>query len=162
MFSAACAAPLEPGIAACSKCGEPTRTPIQAPVSSDKPPAVGLAGKLLWITVAMGLFSTAYLILRYGASIAWSLSFVLFYLLEMTAWIAAVVLTLRRNNMARLVLFGLVAFAILNTLRNALVHPFQIDFEYGLWLVELGLRLGASYLLLRPESNAWFRLERKA
>ena len=160
MFCPACAAPLEPGVTACSKCGEPVRTtPVPAAGRSDKPPSVGLAGKLLWLTVVMGLFSTAYLVLRYGASIAWSLDFVLFYFLEMAAWIAAVVLTLRRNNMARLVLFGLVVFAILNTLRNSLMHPFQIDLEYGLWLVEIGVRLGACYLLLRPESNAWFRAE---
>ena len=101
----------------------------------------------------------AYFILRYGSSIARTVDFVLLYPLEMAAWIAAVVFTLRRNNVARWVLLGLVAFAILNTLRNALMHPFQVDFEYGLWLVELALRLGACYLLLRPESNAWFRAE---
>jgi hypothetical protein len=116
-----------------------------------------MAGKLLWITIALGLFRTAYYVLRYGSALVMTPNFLVVYVLEIAAWITAVVFTLRRNNVARVALFLLVAFVVLNTIRNAWLHPFRVDVQYSLWLIELGLRLWACYLLLRPESNAWFQ-----
>jgi len=155
MYCPACAAPIETGSAVCLKCGEPV-VPIAAPpVRPENPPSVRIAGRLLWITIAIGLCDIAYVIVRYGSAVALTPSFLFFGFLEMAAWIAAVVLTLRRNNAARVVLLLLVAFSVLNTLRNmVMTHSLSVDF---LWLLELGMRVAASYFLLRPESNAWFR-----
>ena len=157
MYCPACAAPIEAGSAVCTKCGEPVHTLAAPPVHSENPQSLRIAGWLLWMTIAIGLCDIAYVIVRYGSSVALTPNFLLFGFLEMAAWIAAVVLTLRRNNPARVVLLLLVAFSVLNTLRNVLIHSLPMDFDYGLWLVELALRIAASYFLLRPESNAWFR-----
>ena len=154
MYCPACAAQIEAGSAVCLKCGEPIVHIAAPPVRPENPQSVRIAGRLLWMTVALGLCDIAYVIVRYGSQVALTPSFLFFGFLEMAAWTAAVVLTLGRNNAARVVLLLLIAFSVLNTARNVLIHSVSVDL---LWLVELVVRLAASYFLLRPESNAWFR-----
>jgi hypothetical protein len=161
MFCSACAAPIEAGVVACPKCGEPVPTiavppHIEKPRAVEKPRAIILAGKLLWTTIALGLVGTVYFVAHYGSGVL-NANFLIFDVLETVAWIAAVVFTLRRSKPARVVLLLLVVYSVLNTVRNVSLYPVQLDFTYILWLLELCLRIAAGWLLLRPDSNAWFR-----
>jgi hypothetical protein len=156
MFCPACAASVEEGMVSCPKCGEPM-VALPAPTRmiqalSGKPSAVRQAGILLWITVGLGLFST----ISFGARFGFGNLDIRFFL-ELLVWLVAVVLTLRRSNPARVVLLVLVAYSVFNTLRNASAYFVHMEFSSAMWLVEVAVRLWASYLLLRPESNAWFR-----
>ena len=129
---------------------------MRAPVvlAQSMPAAVRRAGVLLWISVGIGVLTLAVSIITLMGRLR-SVAFAAPILLMMALWIGAIMFTMRRNNIARFVIFALVAYTAFNLIRFQFLIA-QANPGALVSLLELALRLYACYLLLRPESNAWF------
>ena len=161
MFCPACATAVEPGLAACPSCGEPL--PVVGGVVSaaigSPPAAVRTAIKLLWVAVGIGLFTLAVSLITVAGRLPSVPLFLAPILLITVVWVLAIVFTVRRSNMARILVFLLVAYSAFNLLFRLWLFVVQANPGALVAFLELGLRIYAVYLLLRPESNAWFRTE---
>ena len=158
MFCPACATAVEPGLAACPSCGEPLpviRAVVPAVIESP-PAAVRTAIKLLWVAVGIGLFTLAISLITVASRLPSVPLFLAPILLLTVVWVLAVVFTARRSNMARILVFLLVAYSAFNLLIRFRLFVVQANPGALIAFLELGLRIYAVYLLLRPESNQWF------
>jgi len=77
-------------------------------------------------------------------------------LLVTIVWVLAIVFTARRSNIARILVFLLVAYSAFNLLIRFRLFVVQANPGALVAFLELGLRIYAVYLLLRAESNQWF------
>jgi len=120
------------------------------------PAAVRRAATLLWLAVGISIFTLAVTMIELQGRLLQTPRFIGPIALVLILWIVAVVLTTRRHNAGRFLVFLLVAysaFILLVRFRMLIVHanPGAL-----VALVELALRGYAVWLLLRPESSAWF------
>jgi hypothetical protein len=120
------------------------------------PDAVRNAIKLLWVAVGIGLLTLAVSLITIAGRLPSLPRFLAPIGLMTLLWVLAIIFAGQRSNPARIVIFLLVAysaFILLIRLRLFIMHanPGAL-----IAFLELALRLYAVYLLLRPESNAWF------
>jgi hypothetical protein len=159
MFCPACATAIEPGLAACPSCGEPLpviRGAVPAAVIGSPPAAVRTAIKVLWAAVGIGLFTLAVTVITLASRVSNLPRLLAPSLLIAAVWVLAIVFTARRTNIARILVFLLVAYSAFNLLIRLRLFVVQANPGALVAFLELGLRIYAVYLLLRPESNQWF------
>jgi hypothetical protein len=152
-----CAAVLDPGLTICARCGHGAPvapTPIAVPVVvAARPSAVTVASALLLISCLISLLSVATIFIRPSRIPSLFLARTIgLWLL----WVGLTILVWQRQGWARIAILLLLAWSLANlmltTLRFsvavfALAMPFLMD----------ALRIGAAFLLFKPESNAWFK-----
>ena len=160
MFCPACATAVESGQANCPNCGEllPTFGPAQTaqlPAIQAMPAAVRQAGVLLWVSVGISVVTfTISLIFIWGRVSPGA--FAAPILLFMALWILGITFAMRRSNPARILIFLLVAYSAFNILIRFRSYVAHANPGALVSVLELALRMYAVYLLLRPESSAWF------
>jgi hypothetical protein len=150
-----CAAVLDANQPMCLRCGQPAPGPVPTMVNA-RPSAVRLACVLLLVSCLISFASVASIFL---APKIMSRMPALFLARSIGLWVLWVVLTIlvwQRQAWARIAILLLLAWSlgnlVLTSLRFsvavfALAIPFLID----------ALRIGAAFLLFKPESNAWFK-----
>lgn len=159
MFCPACAAAVEPGAASCPNCGEALGVaPVVAPGApmvavpfqlAAQPAAVRRAVTLLWVSFAIGVLTVVVSLIALIGRLH-SFGFAGRLLVFPILWVVAIYFTMRGNNLGRMAVIVLVAYMVFNLIR------FRANPGVIVSLVELALRGYAVYLLLLPESNAWF------
>lgn len=157
MFCPACATAVEPGLAACPSCGEPL--PVRGAVSTaigSAPAVVRTAIKLLWTAVGIGLFTLTVSLITVAGRVPSLPLFLAPILLVTVVWVLAILFIARRSNISRILVFLLVAYSAFTLLIRLRLFIVQANPGALVALLELGLRIYAVYLLLRPESNQWF------
>jgi hypothetical protein len=121
-----------------------------------KPAPVRTAIVLLWATLAVGVFTIAISLITIASRLP-SLPRFLGPILVLTVlWVLGIVFTARRSNLGRFLVFVLVAYAAFNLVYRFRLLVISANPGALISLIELAVRLYAVYLLLRPESNAWF------
>ena len=150
-----CAAVLDPGVAICARCGHAApvaSAPVPVAVNG-RPSAVTVASALLLISCLISLMSLATLFITPsripGVFLARSIGL-------SVLWVALTILVWQRQSWARIAILLLLAWSLVNLMLTGLriraaifvlVVPLLID----------ALRIGAAFLLFKPESNAWFK-----
>jgi hypothetical protein len=119
------------------------------------PDAVRNAIKLLWVAVGIGLLTLAVSLITIAGRLPLPRFLAPIGLMTLL-WVLAIIFAGQRSNPARIVIFLLVAYSAFILLIR--VRVFIVNANPGalIAILELALRLYAVYLLLRPESNAWF------
>jgi hypothetical protein len=151
-----CAAVLDPNLAMCASCGQLVNDAPPPPpaVVAAQPQSVRLAIILLLISWAIPLFLLARAVMTYGfrfGIMAQSLAVAV-------VGIALIAFLWQRQNWARIAMLVLILWVVGNLAANML-RLAGAHMTWG-WAPSIAtgiLRICAAYLLLRPESNAWFK-----
>ncbi len=130
-----------------------------APASAvaSQPAAVRRAVTLLWLSVAVGILALIVsLIALIGRLHSFGIGLVIPLFLFPILWVAAIFFTMRGSNVGRIAVILLVAYTAFNLLFRFRLLVLHANPGAIVSLLELALRGYAVYLLLLPESNAWF------
>ena len=122
---------------------------------SAQPAVVRRAVTLLWVSFAIGVLTLIVSLVTLIGRLH-SVGFAGRLLLFPIFWVVAIYFTMRRNNLGRIAVILLVAYAAFNLLFRFRLLVLSANPGAIVSLVELALRVYAVYLLLLPESNAWF------
>jgi hypothetical protein len=160
MYCSYCAAVLDPNFSACPQCGRAVESPAppQAiPISvagRSRPSSVRVAVVLLLIPLLLTPLSIVMIMSRSRAGIGLPG----FYLIQTAVlailWIACIAFIWQRQNWARIGVLLITLWSAANIMYSLM--RIGASGAVILPLVAIALRLGALYLLFKPESRAWF------
>jgi|ERR1700722_4836241 hypothetical protein len=164
MYCPNCAAVLDPSQKFCSRCGQPSGVepgvaPTPAPFTASEkcPSSVQIAIILLSITCAISLVSTANIFLVHHAAAS---PVFLTRSIGLTLLLILLVIALwQRQGWARIAILVLIVWG-LGTLMFSVIRFAASSIAVWTFAIPLAIaamRLGAVYLMFRPESNAWFK-----
>jgi hypothetical protein len=156
MYCSYCAGVLDPSQAVCPKCGRPVpAAPVAAAAPNERPSSVNLAALLLLIALGLSLLSTASIFLNPRMYNHLPVSFFARTIGFLVLEIVLLVCIWQRQAWARIAL--VLVWGIGNLLMSILRIGASFAFvSLAVPILVDGLRVGAVYLLFRPNSNAWY------
>jgi hypothetical protein len=167
MYCPYCAAVLDAGQPACTRCGRPVPTAAPTPtappplsaVADARPSSIRLAAVLLFIAWGVSLLSLASIVLR-PAIVTRMAPGVLARIVGLSVlWLALPILIWQRQNWARVVVPLLLAWSI-GTLMISILRIGGSVFLVVTFVIPVlvnALRVAAAVLLFKADSNDWFK-----
>jgi RNA polymerase subunit RPABC4/transcription elongation factor Spt4 len=153
MYCSYCAGVLDPNLPMCPLCGRPGTAETQvAVVAVSRPASVTIAGTLLIVCLVLSILSLAGILITPTLLSRLPVSFWARTFGFWMVWTVFLIFFWQRQNWTRFAIMLLVLWNVGNLALN-----FRASFSLIVPILIAAIRVGAAYLMFKPESDAWFK-----